>query len=83
MTKWVELPLAKMVGTDVIDIVTKMSGAHCGKNGWNWCFRHLDKNGWSSLWQKWIELTVSKMGEAHLGKNGLSYGWQKCVLLVI
>ena len=31
-------------------IVTKMGGAHCGKNGWNWCYRHLDKNGWSSLW---------------------------------
>ena len=31
-------------------IVTKMGGAHCGKNGWN------------SLWQKWVELTVAKMG---------------------
>ena len=39
-------------------IVTKMGGAHCGKNGWNWCYRHHDKNGWSSLWQKWVELLL-------------------------
>ena len=46
-----------------------MGGAHCGKNGWNWCYRHHDKNGWSSLWQKWLELTVAKMVEAYRGKN--------------
>ena len=62
--------MAKMGGTGVIDTVTKMGGAHCGKNGWN------------SLWQKWVELTVAKMGGtdvidtvtkmggAHFGKNG-------------
>ena len=37
--------------------MAKMVGAHCGKNGW------------SSLWQKWVELTVAKMGGAHCGKN--------------
>ena len=42
--------MAKMGGTGVIDIVAKMGGAHCGKNGWN------------SLWQEWVELTVAKMG---------------------
>ena len=62
--------MAKMGGTSVIDTVTKMGGAHRGKNGW------------SSLWQKWVELTMAKMGGtsvidnmakmggAHCGKNG-------------
>ena len=48
---------------------TYNNGAHCGKNGWN------------SLWQKWVELTVArmggtgvmdyvtKMGGTHCGKN--------------
>ena len=40
-----------MGGTGVIDTMTKMGGAHCGKNGW------------SSPSQKWVELTVAKMGE--------------------
>ena len=52
--------------------VAKMNGTHCGKNGWN------------SPWQKWVELTVAKMGGtgdvdtvtkmggAHCGKNGWS-----------
>ena len=31
--KWVELTVAKMGGTDVIDTLTKMGGAHFGKNG--------------------------------------------------
>ena len=68
-------------------IVTKMGGAHCGKNGWNWCYRHRDKNGWSSLLQKWLELTLAKKGETgvidtvtkmdgdHCGKN-----WMELVL---
>ena len=30
--KWVELTVAKMGGTGVRDTVTKMGGAHCGKN---------------------------------------------------
>ena len=44
--KWVELTVAKMGGTGVIDTVTKMGGA-----------LH-DKNGWNSLWQKWVELVL-------------------------
>ena len=64
--------MAKMGGTGVIDTVTKMGGAQCGKNGW------------SSPLQKWLELTVAKMvgtgvidtvtkmGGAHCGKNGWS-----------
>ena len=58
-----------MGGTGVIDTVTKMDGAHCGKNGWNSPLQKLveltvakmvgtgviDKNGWISLWQKWVE----------------------------
>ena len=47
-----------------------MGGANRGKNGWNWCYRHRGKNGGSSLWQKWVELTVAKMDEAQRGKNG-------------
>ena len=46
--------------------MTKMGGTHCGKNGWNWCYRHRDKNGWSSLWQKWVELSMTKMGGTQL-----------------
>ena len=64
--------MAKMGGTGVIDIMTKMGGA-----------LH-DKNGWNSLWQKWVKFTVArmdgtgvidtvtKMGGAHCGKNGWS-----------
>ena len=52
-----ELTVAKMGGTDVIDTVTKMGGAYCGKNGWN------------SLLQKWLELTVAKIGGTHCGKR--------------
>ena len=67
-----ELDVAKIGGTGVIDTVTKIYGAHC-------C-----KNGLSSLWHKWVELTVAKMGEtgaidtvtkkgvANYGKNGQS-----------
>ena len=59
-----------MGGTGVIDTVAKMGET-----------LH-DKNGWNSLWQKWVELTVAKMGGtdvidtvtkmggAHFGKNG-------------
>ena len=69
--------------TGGIDTVTKIGGAHCGKNGW------------SSLWKKWVELTmakmgttdvkdtVAKMGETHCGKNGWSSPWQKWVKLVL
>ena len=35
---------------------------------------HRDKNGWSSLWQKWVELSMTKMGGTHCGKNG----WNWC-----
>ena len=50
--------------------MAKMGGTHCGKNGWN------------SLWQKWVELTMAKtggtcvidtmakMGGTHCGKMG-------------
>ena len=50
--------------------MAKMGGGHHGKNGWK------------SLWQKWVEVTmaktgetgvretVAKMGGAHCGKNG-------------
>ena len=47
--------MAKMGETSVIDIVAKMVGAHSGKNGW------------SSLLQKWVELTVAKI------RGGLEY----------
>ena len=75
--------MARMGGTGVIDTVAKMVGAHCGKNGW------------SSLWQKWMKLTVAKMGGtsvidtvakmggAHCGKNGWSSVWQKWVELTV
>ena len=74
--------------------MTKMGGTHCGKNRWNWCYRHHDKNGWSSLWVKWVDLTVeringtgvidivAKMGGTHCGKNGWKSLWQKWVELV-
>ena len=42
--------MAKMGETVVRDTVAKMGGGHCGKN---W---------WSSPWQKWVELTMAKMG---------------------
>ena len=32
MTKWVEPTVAKIGGTGVIDTVTKINGAHRGKN---------------------------------------------------
>ena len=64
-------------------IMTKMGGAHCGKNGWNWCYRHRDKNGWSSMWQKWVELSMKIMGRTHCGKNGWSSLWQKWMELVL
>ena len=63
--------------------MTKMGGTHCGKNGWN------------SLWQKWLELsiakiggvdvieTVTKMGGAHRDKNGWNLLWQKWVELTV
>ena len=69
--------------TVVIDTVTKMGGARCGKTGW------------SSLGQKWVELTVAKMGGtgvidtvAKMGetlhdKNGWNSLWQKWVELVL
>ena len=44
--------MAKMDGTSVTDTVAKIGGAHCCKNGWN------------SLWQKWVELKMAKMGGA-------------------
>ena len=65
-----ELILARIGGTGVIDTLAKMGGTHSGKNGWN------------SLWQKWVELTmakivevgvietVAKMGGAHHGQIG-------------
>ena len=74
---------SKMSGADVIDAVTKMGGAHLGKNWWN------------SLWRKWVELTVTKMGGAgvieastkmggaHCGKNGWNSLWQKWVELTL
>ena len=64
--------------------MTKMGGTQYGKNGWNWCHINRGKNGWSSQWQKWVEVimakmgevvfrdTVAKMGGAHCGKNGWS-----------
>ena len=54
-------PRAKMGGVGVIETVLKMGGAH------------RDKNWWNSLWQKWVELTVAKMGGTNHGKNGLSW----------
>ena len=63
--------MAKMGGTSVIDTVTKMGGAHCGKNGW------------SSPRQKWVELTVAKIGGANCCKNGSSSPWQKWMELVL
>ena len=62
---------------------TKMDGTHCGKNGWN------------SLWQKWMELTIAKMGRVgvietvakmggtHYSKNGWKSPWKKWVELEI
>ena len=75
--------MAKMGGTSIIDKVTKRDGAQHGNNGWNWCYRHRDKNGWSSLWQKWVELTVAKIGGALHDKNGWNSLWQKWVELVL
>ena len=60
-----------------------MDGTNCGKNGLKWCHRHHGKNGWSGLWQKWVKLTVAKMGGAHCGKNGWNSPWQKWVEMVI
>ena len=53
--------MAKMGGVGVIETVAKMGGAH------------HDKNGWNSLWQKWVELSVAKTDGTHHGKNGLSW----------
>ena len=59
--------------------MAKMGGGHHGKNGWK------------SLWQKWVEVTMAKTGEngvretvakrggAHCGKNGWKSLWQKWV----
>ena len=56
---------------------------------------HRDKNGWNSLLQKWVELTmakmggvcvietVAKMGGAHHDKNGWNSLWQKWVELTV
>ena len=63
--------MAKRGGTSVIDTVAKMGGAHCGKNGW------------SSLWQKRVELFMTKMGGTHCCKNGWSSLWQKWVELTV
>ena len=41
--------MAKMGGAGVLETVAKMGGAHLGQNGRN------------SLWQKWVELTKTKM----------------------
>ena len=55
-----------MGGTGVIDTTAKMGGSAVAKMGGG----HRGKNGWSSLWQKWVELSMTKMGETHCGKNG-------------
>ena len=43
--------------------MTKMGGTHCGKNGWNWCYRHCDENG--------VELSMTKIVGTHCRKNGM------------
>ena len=50
--------------------MTKMGGTHCGKNGWHWCYRHHGTNGWSSLWQKWVELSMKEWVELTVAKIG-------------
>ena len=58
--------MAKIGRTSVVDTVTKrveltlakMGGAHHGKTGWNYRYRHRGKNGLSSLWQKRVELVL-------------------------
>ena len=46
MAKMGKLTVTKMGGTGVIDTVAKMGET-----------LH-DKNGWNSLWQKWVELVL-------------------------
>ena len=65
-----ELTLAKLGGTGVIDTLAKMGETVHDKNGWNWCYRHRDKNEWSSLWQKWVELSMKKWVELTVAKIG-------------
>ena len=54
-----KLTVAKMGGLGVIDTGTKLDGAHCDKNGRNWCYR-----------QNWVDLSMTKIGGTPCGKKG-------------
>jgi hypothetical protein len=50
--------------------VAKMVGVICGKNGWNSLWQKWVELVSLTSWQKWVEITVAKMGETDCGKNG-------------
>ena len=62
--------MAKMGGTGVKDTVTKMGGALHDKNGWNSLWQKWVELVLKTPWQKLVELILAKMGGAHYGKNG-------------
>ena len=66
--------MAKMGETDVRDTVAKMGGTHCGKNGWSSSWQKRVELVLETPWQKWVEITVAKISGAHRGKNG----WNWC-----
>ena len=37
---------------------------------------HRDKNGWSSLWQKWVELSMTKIGGNFMDKLLIFFLWR-------
>ena len=54
--------------------MAKIGGVHHGKNGWSSSWQKWVELVLETPWQKWVEITVAKMGEGHHGKND----WNWC-----
>ena len=71
----------KMGGTGFKETVAKLGGAHSGKNGLRSSWQKWVKLFLETPLQKWVELTVAKMGGVLMakmggvyhGKNGLNW----------
>ena len=54
--------MAKMGETGLKDTVAKKGGTHCGKNGWSSPWQKWVELVLQTLWQKWVDLSVAKGG---------------------